>query len=105
MVNTNQYFRAFQIKKVSDISLKELKRRYRILVKKYHPDKGGNAAKFRFVNDAYKYIEKLVIAHEKLQNNKFFNNKRYLFYGNGSVYDTQKGRWVKLKGVKINTNI
>ena len=103
MANTDQYFRAFKIERVSDISLKELKRRYRILVKKYHPDHGGNAAKFRFVNDAYKYIEKLVMAHEKLQNDKFFNNNRYLFYSNGSVFDTVMNRWVKIKGAKINT--
>ena len=104
MVNTDQYFRVFKIKKVSDISLKELKRRYRILAKKYHPDLGGDSAKFRFVNDAFQYVEKLITAYEKLQNQKFFN-KRYLFYNNGSVFDTKAKKWVKIKGRKINTNI
>ncbi len=44
------------------VSKEEIKRHYRYLVKKYHPDKGGDASKFREINEAYRilmaYIER-----------------------------------------------
>ena len=38
---------------LEDFPAKELKRRWKILVKKYHPDKGGLEKHFRFVQEAY----------------------------------------------------
>lgn len=100
IVNTDKYFRVFKINNIKLIGRKELKRRWKILVKKYHPDKGGNPAHFRFVNDAYQYLLNLIIDHEKIENKKFFN-KNFLFYGDGSIYDITKKSWVKLKGKRI----
>lgn len=101
MTNTDHYFKVFKIKKISDISKSELKRRYRILVKKYHPDHGGNAVHFRLIQESYEYLKNLVSQQERIDNKKFFNSK-LRFYANGSVFDTQKNRWVKVKGRKIN---
>jgi len=100
IANTNKYFKAFKIKKISDITPKELTGRYRILVKKYHPDKGGKAGQFTFIHDAYSYLKKLMKEYLKKENKKFFN-KNFLYYGDGSIYDTKKGRWIKLKGMKL----
>lgn len=104
MINTDQYFRIFKINKISDISMIELKRRYRILAKKYHPDKGGNSAKFIIIQDAYNYIKPLIERYQQIENRKFFN-KDFLYYSNGSIYDKKNRRWIKLKGRKINVNI
>ena len=53
-----KYKRLFQINIPLDkFSSNELKRRWKILVKKYHPDKGGNSEHFRFVQDAYSYLK------------------------------------------------
>lgn len=103
IVNTDKYFKTFKIKKISDISEKELKRRYRILVKKYHPDKGGTAGQFRFIQDAYKYLCDRMKEYLKAQNKKFYI-KNYIYYSNGSIYDRKKGRWVKIRGQKIDTH-
>jgi curved DNA-binding protein CbpA len=103
-MNTDKYFRIFKINKISDISMAELKRRYRILAMKYHPDKGGNSAKFVIIQDAYNYIKPLIERYQQIENRKFFN-KKFLYYGDGSIYDTEKGRWIKLKGRKINSTI
>lgn len=97
-VNTTKYFRAFKIKSAKEINRKELKRRYRILAMKYHPDKGGVEGQFRFINDAYQYILKLVKENEIIENKKFFNSKHLRFYPNGSIYDTKTKRWVKFRG-------
>ena len=44
------------------VSKEEIKRHYRYLVKKFHPDKGGDASRFREINEAYRtlmtYIER-----------------------------------------------
>jgi hypothetical protein len=54
-----KYKKAYKITcELSEFPLKELKRRYRILAQKYHPDKGGKHEHFIFVNDAYKYLKK-----------------------------------------------
>ena len=38
------------------VSINEVKRAYKVLAKKHHPDCGGNAADFRRVNEAYNSI-------------------------------------------------
>jgi len=42
----------------SDASEDEIKKAYRTLAKKSHPDKGGSVEKFREINDAYTKIMK-----------------------------------------------
>ena len=105
METVDKYFKAFKITSIKVITHQELKRRYRILARKYHPDTGGTAGQFRFVQDAYEYLVQLRDDFIKSQNKKFFNNKDLRFYGDGSVYNTKKSRWVKFKGQKINTKI
>ena len=95
--NTDNYFRVFTIKDIKKISLKELKRRYRKLSLAYHPDIGGDQDKFVFIKEAYDYLEILVKQNINIDNKKFFNNDHLFFYGNGSIYDTKKGRWIKIK--------
>lgn len=102
-MSTDKYFKAFQIKKISDISEAELKRRYRILVKKYHPDHGGTAVQFRFVHEAYKYLKDRMAEYIKAERKKFFL-KKYHYYSDGSIYDKEKKRWVKVKGRIIDTH-
>ncbi len=41
----------------SMVSWKDIKERYRLLSKKYHPDKGGDAAKMAELNRAYKILK------------------------------------------------
>ena len=97
VISTDKYFKVFKIKKISDLTPQELKRRYRILALKYHPDKGGNRHQFSFVLDAYNYLQKLMKEHLKKENKKFYN-KDLLFYRNGNIYDKKKQRWRKIKG-------
>jgi len=41
-----------------DYTIEELKKKYRILSKKYHPDLGGEKGYFNRVNSAYDYLVK-----------------------------------------------
>jgi len=102
-MNTDKYFKIFKIKNISDINYYELKRRYRILVKKYHPDKGGSSSQFRLIQDSYEYILSLLKDLYKKENKKFFND-RYFYYGDGSIYDLKEKKWRKVKGKIININ-
>lgn len=105
MINTDNYFKAFKIENIKTITRKELKKRYRILAFKYHPDHnhGVNANKlFRFVNEAYEYLKTEVEVSIKKENLLFYN-KDLRFYGN-SIYSVSKNRWVKVKGKKVNIN-
>jgi curved DNA-binding protein CbpA len=103
METVDKYFKAFKITSIKIITHQELKRRYRILSKKYHPDKGGTENQFRFVHDAYKYLINLRNDFIKQQNKKFYNNKDLIFYADGSIYSKSKKRWIKFRGQKINT--
>jgi len=42
------------------ITREDLKRQYRFLAKKYHPDIGGDAAKMELLNYAYKLLMKYI---------------------------------------------
>jgi len=104
MENTTLYFKIFKIEKISDVTPIELKRRYRILVQKYHPDKKpyGNANKFKIIQNSYEYLTVLMNEFIKKEDRKFFNND-FLYYNDGSIYSISKKRWVKIKGKIINT--
>lgn len=99
--NTNKYLKAFKIKNISEISKIEIKRRYRILANKYHPDKGGNSNTFRFCHEAYQYLLKLREDFDKKESKKFFN-KDFAYYADGSIYDIKNGKWLKFKGQIID---
>ena len=58
-MNVPKYKRLFGIKgSLSHFCPSELKRRWRILCKKYHPDHGGAQEHFEFVQEAYAYLKK-----------------------------------------------
>ena len=53
-----KYKRLFGIKVATNkFPARELKRRWRILSKKYHPDHGGKQEHFVFVQEAYAYLK------------------------------------------------
>ena len=103
METVDKYFKVFKINSIKAITHQELKRRYRILVRKYHPDAGGTAGQFRLIHDAYEYLVSLRDDFLKIQNKKFYKNNYFLFYSDGSVYSITKKRWVRFKGQNINT--
>ena len=49
-----------------NFSKEDLKRSYRSLCKKYHPDVGGDENKFKIINDAYKRLSSLDIKQDTL---------------------------------------
>lgn len=105
MTTTSDYFKIFKIKKITDIDKEELKRRFRILVQKYHPDKPvhGSQRKFVLIQDAYAYLKREMESLSNKETKKFFN-KRFSFYGT-SVFDNKTKRWVKIKGKRINIKV
>jgi DnaJ-class molecular chaperone len=61
----NKHLKIFKINNINDISYDELKRRYRILIMKYHPDHGGNRIQFESIQEAYNYLKDKVAGIEK----------------------------------------
>jgi len=100
-VNTDLYFKIFKIKKISEITKHELKRRYKILALKYHPDKKpyGNTEKFKIIHNAFEYIGNELKKYLKKEDEKFFNSD-FHFYGDGSIYNIKLKKWMRLKNEK-----
>lgn len=103
MITIDTYYKIFKITDISVVSKKELKRRYRILVRKYHPDKGGTDDHFRLIQNAYEYLEpkcqeKAEVKEQKKPQPKLNPKKsRFLYYSDGSIYDVKKARWKQLR--------
>lgn len=58
-MDIQKYKRLFGITiPLEEFSPKELKRRWRVLCQKYHPDHGGLREHFEFVQEAYEYLKK-----------------------------------------------
>jgi DnaJ-class molecular chaperone len=72
-----RYKKLFQIGiPISEFSAKELKRRWKILNHKYHPDHGGKSEHFIFVQTAYKYLKQFCSKEEVKYNAYQFYNKK-----------------------------
>lgn len=106
MIKSDVYFKIFKIEKISDITPKELKKRYRILVKKYHPDRKphGDSKKFRLIHNSYEFLKNEMKILIQKENKKFFNED-FFYYSDDSIYSISKKRWVKIKGKKINIKV
>jgi len=96
---TTDYYKIFKIEKISEITPKELIKRYRILSQKYHPDHKphGDNEKFIAIGNAYDYLCEQMNVFLTKERVKFFNPD-WLYYGDGSIYNPKKGRWIKLGG-------
>lgn len=114
------------LKTIAKFPLSELKSRFRKLAKANHSDRGGNDDDFRIVKEAYEFLKQYClkddrkdfkgidfikfgnddgiwsVGEENFRKKQEYKTKqkknRYLFYGDGSVYDTKTGRWVMWKG-------
>ena len=82
-LNLIKYKKAFGIKTPLNVfPPKELKRRWRILCQKYHPDHGGSERAFQFVQEAYKAIKKeqdILAELGKLKEEKIFTSEVPLY--------------------------
>jgi len=99
-VNTSDYFKLFKIKKIKEITLKQIKSTYKALALKHHPDHQGDVTKFRFIKDAYDYIVLLKKQELEKESKKFFNPD-FRFYSKNSIYDIKKKRWIRVKGKNL----
>lgn len=95
------YFKIFKVSDITKIAEQELKRRYRILALKYHPDKGGSHEKFLLAKEAYDYlvVERQTYLKQKVQKVQFkvSEDNKFYFYGDGSIFDIKKNRWKQYK--------
>lgn len=57
--------------------IKDVKKAYRKLANKHHPDKGGNEEKFKEIKEAYELIK---LGKEKSKANNLFNEDNYTEY-------------------------
>jgi len=107
-----KYKKAFGIKTPLDVfPPKELKRRWRILCQKYHPDHGGSEKAFKFVQDAYTELKKYCIGKEKENSEvphgiremkvKFKDGYGYL-WDVGEANFRKRYEWEKTHGVNLN---
>ena len=79
----NDLYQAIKILKVNDIyDVSEIKKKYKIESRKYHPDRGGDAKKFIRIKDAYD----ILIQNSKKPKQTFMDDidvnlfKYYLYY-------------------------
>jgi curved DNA-binding protein CbpA len=94
------YLRLFEIKDISKVTEDALKRKYRFLCLRFHPDQGGKPEQFRYVHAAYEY---LLAEHQKVGKKNqgirytVTDDKKFYHYGDGSIFDIEKNRWKRYK--------
>jgi hypothetical protein len=113
-----KYKRMFGIEcPLEEFSPIELKRRWRILCKKYHPDIGGMEEHFRFVQEGYAELKKHCKGKEKKNTSSFTSEVphgigeiKVKMSGGGYAYLWDVGEanfkkryeWEKTHGVNLN---
>jgi DnaJ-class molecular chaperone len=80
---TKQINEAREILKLPPLSsIKDIKRQYRVLSKKYHPDKLGSDEKMKLLNEAYeilvKYVEEYKFTFSEDEIKKQYPNEFYM---------------------------
>ena len=82
--NVNSYYECLNIDKYT--SDEDMKKAYKFLAKKHHPDKGGDILEFQKVNTAYEYFSNTKISNkEKVIHNKFNDDEMNSFFDNIST--------------------
>ena len=77
-VDVEKYKRLFGIEcDLLEFCPDELKRRWRVLCQKYHPDHGGQHEHFNFVQEAYAYLKKRCKGRKEEEEKEFIDE----FYG------------------------
>lgn len=56
-----KYLKLMDLDSSKDVSMGELKKRYYKLAKELHPDKGGDAEKFKALNEAYSFAKEYCV--------------------------------------------
>lgn len=75
-------------------TLEEIKERYRTKAKILHPDKGGDPAKFRDLQEQYESIEPRIQKEEKLPP-YFHVNSNYTYHRVKVTYFQRDNHWYK----------
>ncbi len=84
------YYEILGVSKTDDITI--IKSRYKILCKKYHPDKiGGDKEKFILIKEAYDYIvanntQDLININADIDISTIYNNSKYIFTYNNKTH-------------------
>ena len=114
-----KYKRMFGIEcPLVEFSLSELKRRWRILCQKYHPDHGGTQEHFQFVQDGFAELKKHCRGKEKKNTTSSFTSEaphgigeikfKLENGGYGYIWDIgeadfkKRYEWNKAHGVNLN---
>lgn len=88
-----QYYKLFEIDRTA--SQEEIKKSYRRLAIRFHPDTGGSAREFLFVQEAYQWLSKNHVQQAppkpKVQPQKFDGIKLYRIFT--PSFDREKKAW------------
>lgn len=99
-MNYYEALRLFNIDNSNEIEATVIKRKYRTLVKKWHPDVCGDDTKYKEVQDAYKIINDYLKAADKNKLNSVEERQKTVILEVKDILDIFKG-----KEIRINNNI
>jgi len=99
-MNYYEALRLFNIDNSNEIEATVIKKKYRTLVKKWHPDVCGDDTKYKEVQDAYKIINDYLKAADKNKLNSVEERQKTVILEVKDILDIFKG-----KEIRINNNI
>jgi len=99
-MNLNECYKLFGLKHIKETDEIDLKKRYRKLAMKFHPDKGGKREQFQFIQNSYECLIAECQMYSRKQRgirHTVSIDKQFYHYGDGSIFDTEKNRWKRYK--------
>lgn len=103
-MDIREALKIFEFSEYDDISDSDLKKKFRELALKHHPDSGGDESKFKLINEANKVLKKFIKDMNFFKSLEVQSTAHSAVIGVDDLINLYKGKEITLKdGYKLNS--